>query len=444
MPDQQAEAADLAFAAELRADLVTLDRELAEIDMLVGQARAEATRHEQKRAQAAERTAGIDKKADPREILETYASLVTLTRRAVLMESQVDVLEGKRRALARHRAAITDVVARLEAIASDAVAARAPGEEDGLPSPLSPSLSRVVINAQEDLRRQIARTMHDGPAQSLTNIVLQAQIVERLLERDPAQTRGELRLLVQMVQQTLDATKSFIFDVRPMVLDDLGLVPTLRRATRDRGRRAHVQVEFESLGQDRRLPVDVESAVFRIMDEALAAYLSLAPERIHMRLDWTDELEARVSALRTPVASTEEPLPAVPTGDTPDAIKRMIQDRHDARAAAEAAAIVAAIVVLPPATRRDIAERAGSIGGPGGGGRGWRRGPARGPPATRRGAGGDGMTRGGGSGEPGPGILETSLVLGLAVLLALAILVFFGGTFAGVIGFLVDAAHGGN
>jgi len=102
--------------------------------------------------------------------------------------------------------------------------------------------------------------------------------------------------------------------------------------------------------------------VFRIMDEALAAYLSLAPERILMRLDWTDELEARVSAQRTPVASVEEPLPAVPTGDVPDAIKQMIQDRHDARAAAEAAAEEAAIVVLPAATRREIAERAGSIG----------------------------------------------------------------------------------
>ncbi len=122
--------------------------------------------------------------------------------------------------------------------------------------------------------------MHDGPAQSLTNIVLQAQIVERLLERDPSRARSELQLLVSMVQQTLDATKSFIFDVRPMVLDDLGLVPTLRRAARDRGQRAHVPVEFESLGQDRRLPMEVESAVFRILDEALAAYLSLTPERI--------------------------------------------------------------------------------------------------------------------------------------------------------------------
>jgi len=325
----------------------------------VGQAKAEATRHEQKRAQAADRLATPERKADAPDPAEAYAQLVLLTRRAVLMESQVEVLEGKRKALARHRAAVEAIV---EAIESP------PGQgsegEAGAGETLTPTMSRVVLSAQEDLRREIARAMHDGPAQSLTNIVLQAEIVERLLERDPGLARGELGLLVSMVGQTLDATKNFIFDVRPMVLDDLGLVPTLRRAARDRGRRSRVPVEFEALGQDRRLPMEMESTIFRILDEALAAFLLLAPDRIVLRLDWTDELEARLTAHRTPdLPEQAEPLPSVPSGaDVPDAIKQMIQDRHDARQAAVDAAQVAAIVVLPAAVRRDIAERAASIG----------------------------------------------------------------------------------
>ena len=144
--------------------------------------------------------------------------------------------------------------------------------------------------------------MHDGPAQSLTNIVLQAQIVERLVASDPASARGEVRELVQMVQQTLDATKSFIFDVRPMVLDDLGLVPTLRRAARDRGRRVGVAVEFDSLGTDRRLPMELESGLFRILDEALTAYLAQHPDRVALKLDWSERFEARVTASRGVVA----------------------------------------------------------------------------------------------------------------------------------------------
>ncbi len=352
------------LAARLADDVAALDRELVEIDMLVGQARTEATRHEQKRAQAAERIEG-----GGGGDAEAYAQLVTLTRRAVLMDAQVDNLDGKRRSLARHRDAVAAVAAALGAMDLDSIEIVA-GEAGGSPpapestDTLPPSLSRVVLNAQEDLRREIARSMHDGPAQSLTNITLQAQIVERLLDRDLDMARGELRLLVQMVQQTLEATKNFIFDVRPMVLDDLGLVPTLRRAARDRGRRAHVPVEFDSMGTDRRLPQDVESTVFRVLDEALGAYLSLSPERVTLRLDWTEELEARLAAERsiTLPAGHDEALPEVPTGDVPDALKQMITDRHDARSAAVAAAEEAAIVVLPATARRDIMERAGSIG----------------------------------------------------------------------------------
>jgi two-component system sensor histidine kinase DegS len=355
------------LAASLATDVATLDRELAEIDMLVGQARTEAGRHEQKRAQAAERIEGSGG-GDA----DAYAQLVTLTKRAVLMEAQVDLLDGKRRALARHRDAVAGVAAALggldlssitiaDATASSVALIVAPAEPtEGLP----PTLSRVVLNAQEDLRREIARSMHDGPAQSLTNIVLQAQIVERLLDRDTTLARDELRHLVQMVQQTLEATKNFIFDVRPMVLDDLGLVPTLRRAARDRGRRAHVPVEFDSMGADRRLPQDVESTVFRVLDEALGAYLAQSPDRVVLRLDWTEELEARLTAERAVVLpdGASGALPDVPTGDVPDAIKQMIQDRHEARTVAVAAAEQAAIIVLPNAARRDILERAGSIG----------------------------------------------------------------------------------
>ena len=351
------------LAGRLTADVDALDRELAEIDMLVGQARAEATRHEQKRAAAAERLESAASDASP----ESYGQLVTLTRRAVLMESQVDLLDGKRKALARHRDAVAAVVTVLReppAEAAGAAADAGPDAPRAIHETLPPSVSRVVLNAQEDLRRDIARAMHDGPAQSLTNIVLQAQIAARLVDRDPSQAQSELDLLVSMVQQTLDATKSFIFDVRPMVLDDLGLVPTLRRAARDRGRQAGIPVAFESLGQDHRLPMEVETTAFRIVDQALTAYLRLRPDRLELTADWSDGLEIRLVAQRGAVLSDEEsePLPDVPEGDVPDAIKQMIQERHDDRASAVAAAEAAAIVVLPAATTRDVAARAQSIG----------------------------------------------------------------------------------
>ncbi len=228
---------------------------------------------------------------------------------------------------------------------------------------MPPAVSRLLLGAQEDLRREIARAMHDGPAQSLTNIVLQAQIVERLVASDPAKAGGEVRQLVAMVQQTLEATKSFIFDVRPMVLDDLGLVPTLRRAARERGRRAGVPVEFDSLGADRRLPMDLESGLFRILDEAMAAYLGARADLVSVRLDWTDQLDARVSASRKAAEVRADPTPTTQGDkDLPPALASMMEDRRaDARDAVEAARRDA-IVALPPSTWREISGRAATLG----------------------------------------------------------------------------------
>jgi two-component system sensor histidine kinase DegS len=71
--------------------------------------------------------------------------------------------------------------------------------------------------------------MHDGPAQSLTNLILQAEICERLFDSDPVRARAELGNLKDAVTSNFQKVREFIFDLRPMMLDDLGLNPTLRR-----------------------------------------------------------------------------------------------------------------------------------------------------------------------------------------------------------------------
>ncbi len=207
-----------ALASRLADDLLTLDKELGEVDLLISQAKTEASRHEARRLNAADKVAGLPSAHDIKDRLEQTAALVALTKRAALMETQVEVLDGKRRALARYRDAVADYLERLRAAGDQTMG----GADRAGDEPMAPAMARLLMGAQEDLRREIARAMHDGPAQSLTNIVLQAQIVERLVGKDPDAAAGEVQQLVSMVQQTLDATKTFIFDVRPMVLDDLG------------------------------------------------------------------------------------------------------------------------------------------------------------------------------------------------------------------------------
>ncbi len=350
-----------AFSTRLADDLITLDKELGEIDLLVTQARAEAARHEGRRSTAADKLASFPGGTDVNDRLEQATALVTLTKRAALMETQVDVLEGKRRALARYRDAVAGY---LDQLTGDAAASAAGA--GGTDAPMDPAVARVIKSSQEDLRRDIARAMHDGPAQSLTNIVLQAQIVERLVASDPASSAGEVRQLVAMVQQTLDATKTFIFDVRPMVLDDLGLVPTLRRATRERSKRTDVPVEFESLGHDRRLPMDLESGLFRMLDEALAGYLTAGPDQVSMRLDWSERLTADVVATRAvvePVPTSDIEIPTEEAGrDLPPALAALVEERRVAKRKASEAAVEAAVVVLPAATWREIQDHAASVG----------------------------------------------------------------------------------
>jgi two-component system sensor histidine kinase DegS len=355
----------VALPDRLAEDLAAVDKELLEIDLLVGQATAEAGRHEARRAQAAE-------KIDKAQGVDQYEQLLTLTKRAALMETQVEVLEGKKRALTRYRDALAEYVEASTARAdTDASPNGSNGSTASLVAGLPPEVSRLLLNSQEDLRREIARAMHDGPAQSLTNIVLQAQIVERLVATEPASARGEVRELVSMVQQTLEATKSFIFDVRPMILDDLGLGPTLRRAARDRGRRAGVPVEFDSAGNDRRLPMDLESGLFRIVDEALTAYLAQNPDRVTVKLEWSDRFEARVRAPRgiVPPAGAESEAKSATEGaprkkgeELPPALAAMIEDRRANEREALEAARLDSIVSLPAGMWRELETRAATLG----------------------------------------------------------------------------------
>lgn len=116
---------------------------------------------------------------------------------------------------------------------------------------------------------RIARDMHDGPAQALANLVLQAEVLERLVDRKPATMMGELDNFKQGVRTALEETRRLIFDLRPMTLDDLGLVPTLRRLVREFGERTGILARLHVVGEERRLPGAYEAVLFRIVQEAL-------------------------------------------------------------------------------------------------------------------------------------------------------------------------------
>jgi two-component system sensor histidine kinase DegS len=363
-PDSVAEPAGLeAIRTSLGDELLKLGRELDEISMLAQQAGIEAERHETRRVRNDERIGSLERepRVDANELREARAQQLLLTRRATLFEAQQQVLEGKQRTLVRYR----DRVAQLDAQLATLDSGSASGPDGPVPMarPRESPERGALLRAKEDLRREIARQMHDGPAQSLANIALQAEIVQRMVVRGDQRVQAELEALRTMVQHALDATKAFIFDVRPMVLDDLGLVPTLRRIAIDRSSRSGIEVEFTSHGHERRFAAELESALFRIVDDLMAGYIALRPHRLVVALDWGDrELGVRLrgswpasSAVR---AGVPQPHDGPVRDDLPPALRQMIEEtRSDAQTARVAAR------ALAPELVGDIQGRIRDIGG---------------------------------------------------------------------------------
>lgn len=120
-----------------------------------------------------------------------------------------------------------------------------------------------VVEAQEAERQRLARQMHDGPAQSLTNFILQAEICQRLFDRNPDRAEEELGNLKTAASTTFQKVRDFIFDLRPMMLDDLGLVPTIRRYAEAYEEKTGIKAQLSVVGDERRLPSHIEVMMFR-------------------------------------------------------------------------------------------------------------------------------------------------------------------------------------
>ncbi|MDI6907366.1 MAG: histidine kinase [Thermoanaerobacterales bacterium] len=126
-----------------------------------------------------------------------------------------------------------------------------------------------IIEAQEEERRRVAREIHDGPAQAMANIVMRADYCTRLYQIDPGKVVEELAALQQLVRSCLDEVRKIIFDLRPMALDDLGLVPALKRFLKQYEEQYGLAVEMVFFGQGERLEPAIEVALFRVIQEAL-------------------------------------------------------------------------------------------------------------------------------------------------------------------------------
>ena len=251
----------------INGDLEKARRELIELETLLRQTSTEVEKLAQRELTVANRLRDLEVNLDKyskADIKNFYTSAQEVQMRLLMMRGQLEQLQFRHQALKTRQSQLFEVASAIEPLLSaDLGGGPQRGGEDG------GEMIANIIQAQEKERLRISLQMHDGPAQSMSNLVLRAEICQRLIDRDIEQARNELSALKSAINTTLQDTRRFIFDLRPMILDDLGLVPTLRRYVQQFSDKNKLEINLMVQNMDSRLPSHYEVALFRFIQEAL-------------------------------------------------------------------------------------------------------------------------------------------------------------------------------
>ncbi len=253
-----------AFIQETHSRLERIQRELKEINMLVEQSQGEVEKLAQRNADITSRIHQMQAHFDtvPREdIRSSYEAALDAQQRLFTMRGQLEKLESDQKHLAQSAEYMQAALTFLEGRPAVEIE-----EESAKPS----AVLEQIIQAQEEERRKISRHIHDGPAQVLSNFILQTEIATRLFETDPERAREELESLKEAAAASFAKVRDFIFELRPMMLDDLGLLPTLRRYAEAFKEKTGLEVSLVNTGAERRLEPHLEVMVFRAVQDLLA------------------------------------------------------------------------------------------------------------------------------------------------------------------------------
>ena len=131
----------------------------------------------------------------------------------------------------------------------------------------------AVVEGQEEERLRLAREIQDGPTQALTNLLLHLEVCRHVLKRDVESGQKELDALKGMLSSTLQETRRLLGDIRPLALEELGLVEMLRRHLHEVGRTSGVETSISGGGLSTTLPHHLQIALFRLLQGAVGALI---------------------------------------------------------------------------------------------------------------------------------------------------------------------------
>lgn len=252
-----------ALKDQIQNDLEQSRRELKEIALMLEQSQLEVNKLAQRNASITAHMQQMQVQFDslPRaDIRMTYDSALDAQQRLFVMRGQLEKLQSDRIHLSRYITLMENVIQATEG----------GGPSDGdSPGGSTAHTVEMMIQAQESERQRLSRQMHDGPAQALSNFILQTEIAMRLFDVDQKKAREELENLKVSATGTFRKVRDFIFELRPMMLDDLGLVPTLKRYVDTWKDQVGVEARLMVTGKERRLESYEEVMIFRAVQELL-------------------------------------------------------------------------------------------------------------------------------------------------------------------------------
>ena len=269
---------------DLQTELEETQRALREVTLMIEQSQGELSKLAQRNAAITAHLQQVQKQVgqiSAEEIRMAYDSALDAQQRLFVMRGQLDKLQNDKLHLEKYKAVLEYAsTIGVNPAASPSGSGKSP--MDGI---------EMIVNAQEAERQRLSRQMHDGPAQALSNFILQTEIAMRLLDADPAQAKEELGSLKMAAMGTFQKVRNFIFELRPMMLDDLGLVPTIRKYVDAFKEQTALEVNLNVTGNERRLEPYIEVMMFRAVQELLgnAARHSQAT-LVKLQLDMGNEM----------------------------------------------------------------------------------------------------------------------------------------------------------
>ena len=256
-----------ATKTRLKSDLARVQEELKEIDLMLEQSQLEVNKLTQRNASVTAHLQQVQAQFDsmPRgDIRTAYDAALDAQQRLFVMRGQLDKLQSDRNRIAQYKALIEQVLVVL-----DEEQPQIGGIRKGF-STSTVETVEMMIRAQEAERQRLARAMHDGPAQALSNFILQIEIAVRLFSIDQQKASEELNGLKTAATATFQKVRDFIFELRPMMLDDLGLAPTINRYVEAYKEQTSIDVRLVISGLEDRLESYLEVLIFRAVQELLS------------------------------------------------------------------------------------------------------------------------------------------------------------------------------